>query len=165
MQKNIYFIWIWWIGTSGLARYYKSLWYNVSGSDKFASEITQKLEQEWIKVTIGEEEKNISKRIDIVIYSSAIPENQTEFKKAKELWIKTLNYPQALWEVTEDTQLISIAGTHGKSTTTSLISLILKDSWKDFASIVGSILKEFDGTNFYYKNEGKNDLLFVLESC
>ncbi len=165
-MKKIYFIWIGWIWTSGLARYYKSLWYEVYGSDASDSEIMKSLEQDGIDCIIWEDDTRIDSSFEKVIYSSAIPNSQSELQKAKDLWVQTLTYPEWLWEITSKTQLISIAGTHGKSTTTSLISLILKASDKNFSAIVGSILKEFDNSNFYFrnKNDDKN-FFFALESC
>lgn len=166
MQKKIYFVWIWWIGTSWLARYYKSIWYDVFGSDKYSSEIIDQLQKEWIHCVIWEDISRIDETFEKLVYSSAVGETQTELQRARYLHIPTLTYPQALWEVVNKTKLISIAWTHGKSTTTSLISLILKASDKSFASIVWSTLKEFGNSNFYYrKDTSENNIFFVLESC
>lgn len=166
-MKKIYFIGIGGTGISWLARYYQSIGYEVSGSDKHASEITEKLTSEWIHCVIGETPERISWEMEKVIYSSAIPLTQIELLEAKKKGIQTLTYPEWLAEVTDKLALISIAGTHGKSTTTSLISLILKDSQENFSSIVGSILTEFWGNNFFHRDENtaKKENYFVLESC
>lgn len=160
MNKKIHFIGIWWIGISALARYYLSLGYTISGSDGTDSELIQTLIQEWMDIKISSRCLNYS--VDKVIYTEAIPEHNSDLEYARENNIETLTYPQALAEVANTQKLITIAGTHGKSTTTSLASLVLKNSQINFSSIVGSLLKEFDGKNFYTTG---NSEFFVIEAC
>lgn len=161
MNKSIYLIWIWWIWVSALARYYNSLWWNVSWSDSTDSELIQALKSEWIDIIIGSDESRINRNINLVIYTWAIPETQKELKKAKELNIDNLTYPQALAKIANEKKLITIAGTHGKSTTTSIASILLKDSEIWINTVVWTILKEFNNRNCYFSNSD----YFILEAC
>ncbi|MDP2091240.1 MAG: UDP-N-acetylmuramate--L-alanine ligase [Candidatus Gracilibacteria bacterium] len=166
MQKyKVYIIGIGGIGISALARYYISQSYTVYGSDKSSSELIENLKNEGINITIGENPNNINEEFSLVVYSEAIGENQSERLKAKELGIKTISYPKALSEIANTKKLITIAGTHGKSTTTSMTSLVLKNSNIDFTSIVGTILKEFGNKNFYHRRDTQEDEYFIIEAC
>jgi len=145
-----HFIGIGGIGVSALARYYKSIGAEVSGSDLVTSEIIDELKTEGVVVFIGpHSDEHIKKDTDLVVFSAAINEENIEFKKAQELGIKTLKYSDALGEIAEDYYLICIAGTHGKSTTTSMLSLVLIEAGMDPTVIVGTKLKEFGNTNFH----------------
>jgi UDP-N-acetylmuramate--alanine ligase len=81
--------------------------------------------------------------LDLVVYTEAIPHDQEEFQRAQELGIEMQKYNIALSKIANHRKLVAICGTHGKSTTSSLISLILKNSEIDFLSVVGTLLKEF----------------------
>jgi len=147
-MKKIYFIGIGGIGMSALARFYLKKGSQVFGSDLVASEITKKLKKEGAKIYIGPQNgKFLSLDFDLVIYSPAIFENHPELKKAKKLSLKTLSYPQALGEIIKNYFSIAVAGTHGKSTTTALISLILIKGGLDPNVIIGTKLKEFGDSN------------------
>jgi UDP-N-acetylmuramate--alanine ligase len=118
---KIHFIGIGGIGVSALARYYKSIGAEVVGSDLVASEITSELELEGINIFVGPHSaEHIKQDIDLVVFSAAIGEENLELKKAKELDIKTAKYSDALSEIAKDYFTICIAGTHGKSTKTSM---------------------------------------------
>ena len=141
----------------------------MSGSDLVASEITDFLEKKGIKVKIGQTAENISKDIDLVVYSPAVNSKNPEYKKAKELGIKLQTYPQALGELTKEYFTIAVSGAHGKSTTTAMIALVLIKAGLDPTVIVGTKVKEFAGpgliggagTNF---RMGKSKFL-VIEAC
>lgn len=166
MQKHkIYIIWIWWIWISALARYYLKQSYTIYWSDKNSSELIENLEKEWINIVIWENPEVLNNDFDLVIYSEAIPKEQSERKIAEKLWIKCLSYPKALAEIANNKKLITIAWTHWKSTTTSMTSLILKNSDVDFTSIVWTLLKEFWNKNFYHRKDKNEDEYFVLEAC
>ncbi len=167
-MKKIYIVGIGGIGISAIARYYKQIGYEVFGSDKTSSKLTETLQSEWIQITIGENPDLIDKSFEQLIYSEAIPETQPERQKAEQLWIQTFSYPQSVGNIANKTFFIAIAGTHGKSTTTSMTSLVLKNSTKNFTSIVGTLLTEFWGKNFFHRfnwHENENKEYFVLEAC
>lgn len=160
-MNKIYIIWIWGIGISAISRYYNEKWYTVLWSDSTDSELIWKLKDEWIDIIIWERSEIINNDIDLLIYTEAIPDNQKELLKAKKLDIKTISYPEALAEIVNSKKLITIAWTHGKSTTTSLTSLVLKDSQLWINSIVWTILKEFDNKNTHFSNSD----FFIIEAC
>jgi len=149
------------IGVSALARYYVAQGHQVSGSDLAASEITDALAKEGVKILIGNSAENISKDVEAVVYSPAVQKTNPELKQAKKYKIPTKSYPQALGELTKSHYTIAIAGSHGKSTTTALVALILVKAGIDPTVIVGTKLKEFGDSNF---RQGKSKYL-VIEAC
>jgi UDP-N-acetylmuramate--alanine ligase len=155
---NIHFIGIGGIGVSALAKYYLEKSHRISGSDLTNSEIIENLEKKGVKIFIGQKKENISKNLDLIIYSPAVQKNNLELKKAKELKIKTLSYPKALGKLTKKYFTIAIAGTHGKSTTTAMTGLLLIKAGFAPTIIVGTKLKEFDNSNC---RVGKSEYLVI----
>ncbi len=160
-QNSVYFVGIGGIGMSGLARLMKAFGKEVSGSDSTASSTTAELEAEGIQVNIGHYPENLPEETELVIYSEAIPPVNPELLKAKELEIPMMTYFQALGEVTKDYRLIAIAGTHGKTTTTAMLGLMLDNAGYSPTVLLGSKLKEFGNRNV---KVGESDI-FVLEAC
>ncbi len=156
----VHFIGIGGIGTSALARWFLSNKYNISGSDASASEITQDLKKQHVKIFIGHEEKNLSTEANLAIFSAAVPKDNPERLKAGQLGIPTKSYSEAVGDLTKKYKTLTVSGAHGKSTTTSLLSLVLIKAGLDPTVIVGTKLKEFNNSNF--KN-GKGDYL-ILEA-
>lgn len=167
MSKKVYFIWIWWIWISALARYYNNLWYKVYWSDSNDSELIKNLKEENIDIIIWQDKNRIKNDFEKVIYTEAIDKNQEEFRQAKKIGLKLLPYPEWLWEVVNKNILISISGTHWKSTTTSMASIMFKNSNKNFSSIIWTLLKEFEWKNFYHRQNNKIDSsqYFIIEAC
>lgn len=161
-EKNVYFIGIGGSGMSALARYFLSQKWSVSGSDIDESPILARLRKEGIKVKIGQKKGNIGPETALIIHSQAIKPNNPELKEANRLGIKAISYPEAVGEITRQYKTITVSGAHGKSTTTALIALILKNGGEalDPTVIVGANLKEFGGNNF---KQGKSEYL-VLEA-
>ncbi len=140
-MKKIHFIGIGGIGVSALARYYLESGHKVSGSDLVSSEITDALKKSGAKIIIGQEKiENLSKKFDLVIYSPAV--------KVGDPISNFMSYPEALGELTKQYFTIAVSGTHGKSTTTAMLSLILIKAGFDPTVIIGTKLKEFRDTNF-----------------
>ncbi|MEK7673327.1 MAG: Mur ligase domain-containing protein [Patescibacteria group bacterium] len=160
-KNNFHFIGIGGIGTSGLAQILRAKNKNISGSDQNPSEITQNLENKGVKVFIGHSAKNLSKNVEAVIFSPAIPLDNPELLEAKKRKLPCLSYPQALGELTKQYYTIAISGTHGKSTTTAMIAIMLTKAGLDPTVIVGTKLREFDNQNF---RVGKGKYL-VIEAC
>lgn len=147
-MKSVHFIGIGGIGMSALARYFKSKKWSVSGSDMTGSQITESLRKEAINVKIGHKKGNITPETSLVVVSQAIKSENLELQQARRYNIRTLTYPEAIGELTEQYKTIAIAGAHGKSTTTALAALTLIKAGLDPTVIVGVNLKEFHGKNF-----------------
>ncbi|MBM3206187.1 MAG: UDP-N-acetylmuramate--L-alanine ligase [Candidatus Staskawiczbacteria bacterium] len=158
---RIHFIGIGGIGMSSLAQYYHEKGHQVFGSDLVSSEITELLKEKGVGITIGQYEQNIKEDFDLVIYSPAVPAENSEYKRALELDLRIQSYPEALGELTKQYFTIAVSGSHGKSTTTALISLILLKAKLDPTVILGTKLKEFGDSNF---RMGKSNFL-VIEAC
>jgi len=158
---KVHFIGIGGIGVSALAQYYLAKGHKVSGSDLVASEITDFLIGKGANVTIGNSAENIKENFDIVIHSPAVKADNPEYAKAKELGIKTQSYPEALGDLTKDYYTIAVSGAHGKSTTTTMIALVLTKAGFDPTVIVGTKVKEFGNSNF---RMGESKYL-VIEAC
>lgn len=158
--KNVYCIGIGGIGLSAIARYFYTNGATVSGSDGASSRITDDLIKEGMMVYIGHDSSHIKKDIDLVIYTIAIPDDNAELVKAKELGIICMSYPEALGFLTKEYKTIAVCGTHGKTTTTAMIASMLKACGKSPTVIVGSLLST-NGTNFI---KGDSEYL-VVEAC
>jgi UDP-N-acetylmuramate--alanine ligase len=158
---KIHFIGIGGTGISGLAQYYLSKGSLVSGSDLAASSITELLEGKGAEVSVGANKVENIRDCDLVVYSPAVKDDNPELLEAKRRGIRCLTYPQALGELTKDHFTIAVSGTHGKSTTTSMIALILVEAGFDPTVVVGTKLKEFGDSNFRL---GGSEYL-VIEAC
>lgn len=158
-QGKIHFIGIGGIGVSALAKYYLTKGCKVSGSDLVTSEITKALKKQGARIFIGKHKpQNLPKDSDPAIYSPAVPPNNPEFKEAKRREIEIQSYPEALGELTKKHFTIAVSGTHGKSTTTAMIALILIKAGLDPTVIVGTKLKEFGDSNC---RVGKSEYLVI----
>ena len=158
--NKIHMIGIGGVSMSGIAAILKNWGFLVTGSDFAESENTKKLTELGIKVTIGHNTDDV-KDANIVVYSAAIKDDDPEMIIAKQLNIPTIERADFLGELTrcyKDT--ICISGTHGKTTTTSMVSLCFLESLKDPSIQVGAILKQIDGN---YKVG--NSEYFVIEAC
>ncbi len=123
--KNIYLIGIGGIGMSGLAILLKDKGYNVKGSDIAESYITKMLKNEGIEVIMGHRKENLPQDAHLVCYSSAIKEDNPEMIEAKKKGINILQRGKLLGLISWDKKTITISGSHGKTTTTSLIGYML----------------------------------------
>ncbi len=159
--KTIYFIGIGGISMSGLAEIFQKRGIYVEGSDMKSSDVTEHLEQLGITVHIGHRADNILQNIDLVVYTAAISEDNPELTKARELGIECLERAALLGLLMDDYQhRIAVAGTHGKTSTTSMFAHILMAAKKDPTISLGGHLDLIDG-NYRY---GGADY-FLLEAC
>jgi UDP-N-acetylmuramate--alanine ligase len=161
---KIHFIGIGGIGVSALAQYYLEKGDTVSGSDLVLSEVTEFLKGKGARIMIGQHQaKNLPSDVSLVIYSPAVKRDNPELFKARELQtasykLEIKSYPEALGELTKKYFTIAISGTHGKSTTSSMATLILIKAGFDPTVVVGTKLKELGGTNF---RMGKSKYLVI----
>lgn len=160
--EKLFFVGIGGIGVSALAKMFYSQGKEVAGSDKYSSEITEDLKKQGIKVFIGHDKKNIDSDTELLIYSPAVNPEIPERKKATELGIKQLSYPEALGPLSKDKYTVAVSGTHGKSTTTAMLGLILSEAGLDPTVIVGSKLKH---PEFNENLRTGNSKYFIIEAC
>jgi len=136
---RIHFIGVGGIGMSALARHFLTEKKIVSGSDVTLTPITKTLASEGVQV-FGEQVKaNITKDIELVVYTEAMSPDHEELKAARDLKIPTTNYFEALGLAMNPYYLIAIAGTHGKTTTTAMITDIFEVAEKDPTAVIGSL--------------------------
>lgn len=155
--KKVHFVGIGGIGMSGLAEILLSQGFEVSGSDLQSTEITERLEGLGVKIYEGHAERNLDDA-DVLVYSSAVNLENPEVKSAIEKKIPIIKRAEMLAEVMRMKYGISIAGTHGKTTTTSMVGLTLTEGGIDPTIIVGGKLSSLGGTN---ARLGKGDFIVV----
>ena len=158
--KKIHMIGIGGVSMSGIADILKNWGFTVTGSDLSNSESVQNLLENNIKVTIGHNLEDVANS-DVVIYSAAIKQDDPEMVEARRLNIPTIERADFLGDLTrcyKDT--ICISGTHGKTTTTSMISLCFLEAQKDPSIQVGAFLNALNGNYRVGKSEH-----FIIEAC
>lgn len=140
-NSHIYFIGIGGISMSGLAEILKDRGCQVSGTDIKESDVTKHLESLGITIHYGHRAENITDDIDLVVYTAAIHPGNPELEAAKEKQIPLMDRARLLGHIMEEYQYsVAVAGTHGKTTTTSMVSEILLEAEKDPTITVGGIL-------------------------
>lgn len=158
---HIHFIGIGGISMSALARLLLSRGFSISGSDWHASDLTKELEALGIQVMIGQHAENITKNIDLVVYTAAVQEDNEEFCAAKHLDIPLMPRSVLLGQIMKQyPHSVGIAGTHGKTTTTSILSALLLAGDLDPTIAVGGVLDLIGGN----LRIGASDY-FVAEAC
>lgn len=144
--KNIYFIGIGGIGMSAIARYYKFKGCNVSGYDKTESELTGELIAEGIGVHYEDNTDFIPKDVEntLVVYTPAIPHDLKELLYVQEHGYTLLKRSKTLGEIAKGQRCLAVAGTHGKTTTSTLLAHIFTDSKVGCSAFLGGISKNYD---------------------
>ena len=160
--KKIYFIGIGGVSMSGLCEILLAEGcFTILGSDIKSSNLTKNLQNKGVTIYIGQNEKNITNDIDLVVYTAAIKEDNEELKKAKSLGLKIVERSDFLGDLMKAYKYpICVSGTHGKTTTSSMVSEVFLQSKKDPTISIGGILSSIN-SNFKI---GKKDYL-VLETC
>ncbi len=156
--KKLHFIGIGGIGMSGIAEILIDQGFNVSGSDKALSDVTERLRLLGATIYEGHKAGNIADDVDTVVYSSAVAGENPEVQEAIRRKIPVVRRAEMLAEVMRLKYGIGIAGTHGKTTTTSMTSLVLMEGGLDPTVIVGGKLSGLGGTN---ARLGKGDFIVV----
>lgn len=154
-QKHYYFMGIGGIGMSGIAEILLDSGYQVSGSDIKVSSVTERLQKKGAVIHIGQKTENITEKIDAVVRSSAIRSNNPELVQAQKLGIPVLHRSQMLAKLMEDKRAVCVAGAHGKTTTSSMIALMLELSGYDPTIVVGGEIAQISSN----AKSGKSDLL------
>jgi UDP-N-acetylmuramate--alanine ligase len=144
--KKVHFVGIGGIGMSGIAEILLNQGFEVTGSDLNETDITVRLKSLGIKIYKGHKEENLDET-DVLVYSSAVNEDNPEVKLARERKIPVIKRAEMLAECMRMKYGIGIAGTHGKTTTTSMVGLVLTEAGIDPTIIVGGKLSGLGGTN------------------
>jgi UDP-N-acetylmuramate--alanine ligase len=146
--KNIYFIGIGGIGMSALARYFNTQGVKVSGYDKTPTALTDDLEKEGIQIHFEDDINQIDKLATVVVYTPAIPATHSELNYCKDNGYNVVKRSDVLNWITENAFTIAIAGTHGKTTTTSMTAHILRHTEYGCNAFLGGIASNYN-TNFW----------------
>lgn len=141
--KKVHFIGIGGIGISYVAHFFLRQNAVVSGSDLARSIVTDQLAERGASVFEGHDAKNVKEDIELVIYNDAIPEDNPELVRAKELGIPMMTNFQVVGELSKDYTTIVVAGNKGKTTTTAMLSYILEIAGCDPTAMVGSIVNDW----------------------
>jgi len=157
---HVHFIGIGGISMSGLAEILLSKGFTVSGSDRAESELTDRLKAEGVKISVPQKASNIE-RPDVVVYTAAIHPDNPEYQEAERRRIPMMSRAELLGELMLNyKEAVNVSGTHGKTTTTSMIAQILLGAGQDPTVTVGGMLKSIGG-NIHV---GSDDNM-VAEAC
>ena len=144
--RNIYFIGIGGIGMSAIARYYNAKGYAVSGYDKTPSPLTEALESEGIAVHYVDDFSYVPESVEdtLVVYTPAIPSDMGELVHVREKGYRVIKRSRMLGEIAAGQRCMAVAGTHGKTTTSTLTSHLFKASGEGCSAFLGGISKNYD---------------------
>lgn len=156
---NIYFVGIGGIGMSALARHFNALGENVAGYDRTSTRLTDEIEAEGIKITFDDNVDNIpndfrDKDNTVVVYTPAIPNDNKIMSFFKQNGFEIVKRAVMLGKLTNDTNAICIAGTHGKTTTSTLTAHILRNSQIGCSAFLGGISANYD-TNYWSNTQSQ----------
>ena len=158
---HVHFMGIGGISMSGLAEILAAEGFTISGSDVRESDLTKQLAAKGMKIFYSQVASNISDNIELIVYTAAIANDNPEFICAKEKGIPMLSRAELLGQIMDNYQnAIAVSGTHGKTTTTSMISQILLAAQCDPTITVGGILKAINGNLRIGSSE-----YFISEAC
>lgn len=160
-KQKVHFIGIGGISMSGIAQILLSRGFEVTGSDAKSSELTRQLEEEGARIFIGHSADNISEDTGMVVYTAAVHPDNPEYQRTMQLKIPCFSRAEFLGELMKNYKTaICVSGTHGKTTTTSLLSQILLDENTDPTIMVGGILPAIHGNTRIGHSEK-----FLTEAC
>ena len=155
--KTAYFIGIGGIGMSAIARFMNKRGIRVSGYDRTSTTLTKTLESEGMQIHYTEDVNAIPAATDLVVYTPAIPEKHAELQYLKGTDIPLMKRAEVLGLLSRSLKCIGIAGTHGKTTTSTMLTYLLREAGLDCSAFLGGIAKDF-GSNYV---EGNSDWLVV----
>ena len=143
---SVYFVGIGGSGMSSLAEILSNAGFRVSGSDRSKSAYTGMLESRGVTVFYGQKAENITDAIDCAVYTSAVPQNNPEMLALHEKGIPCLTRAEMMGQIMKHYEMpVAVSGTHGKTTTTSMIGEVLLKAGLDPTISIGGILKTIGG--------------------
>ncbi len=166
---NIYFLGIGGIGMSALARWFMKKGLNVAGYDKTSTVLTKELENEGMKVHYEDDVKDIPSDVTskkdrtLVIFTPAIPKDHREHAYLKEQGYTIMKRSEVLGLISKDYTTVAVAGTHGKTTTSSMVAHILKTAGKSMVGFLGGITANYN-SNLIMNGEVTKDTIAVAEA-
>lgn len=160
-KQNIYFLGIGGIGMSALARYFYQKGCKVSGYDKTPSPLTKRLEEEGILIHYDDNPDLIPDNVDFVVLTPAIPNDSLELNYLKERNVRIIKRAEVLGDISRQCRSVAVAGSHGKTTVTALVTHLLNYAGKKMSAFVGGIAKNID-SNVIIGDE--NDEIVVMEA-
>jgi UDP-N-acetylmuramate--alanine ligase len=149
------------IGLSAYAALQRAAGHTVLGSDRAESALIEDLRGQGIQVTLDQSGAAIPATTDLFVYSEAIPKDAPERLAAEERGIPQRSYPEALGDLSRQSRVIAVCGTHGKSSTTAMAARALVEAGLDPTVVVGTKMRELGNRNW---RRGKGPL-FLLEAC
>jgi len=158
-MKKVYIIGIGGAGTSALAIIYKKRGYDVTGSDDGDGFYVHELTNSSITVFDTFDKKHLAYDVDFVVYTTAMSKDNIEMQQAKKMSLKIMSYPEAVGQLTKKSKTIAVCGTHGKTTTTALMTHAFISAGYNPTAIVGSKITAW-GSGAYVGNEE----YFILEA-
>ena len=160
-KQNIYFLGIGGIGMSALARYFYQKGCEVSGYDKTPSPLTKRLEEEGILIHYEDNPELIPDNVDFVVLTPAIPADSLELNYLREQNVRIIKRAEVLGGISRQCRSVAVAGSHGKTTVTALITHLLNYAGKKMSAFVGGIAKNID-SNVIIGDE--SDEIVVMEA-
>ena len=154
-MNHIYFIGIGGIGMSAIARYYNAKGYKVSGYDKTPSPLTHALESEGIEVHYVDDINFVPKDVEntLVVYTPAIPKDMGELVYVQENGYRVIKRSRMLGEIAQGQRCMAVAGTHGKTTTSTLLSHLFTASGEGCSAFLGGISKNYNTNLLIHEND------------
>lgn len=159
--KKLYFLGIGGIGMSALARYFASSGIRIAGYDRSPSDLTRELISEGMEIHFEDDPGAIDPQTDMAIYTPAVPEDMNEFRQIRRLSIPLSKRAEVLGMITAGKKTIAIAGTHGKTSISSLIAHALNQAGIPMTALIGGISKNYRSN--YITNSG-NQGIFIVEA-
>lgn len=142
--QKIYFVGIGGIGMSALARYFHRKGVEVHGYDKTETTLTRKLAGEGMKIHYEEDPEKIPTGVDLVVYTPAVPAEHRELEYFRARHFPVKKRAEVLGMISRDRKTVAVAGTHGKTTTSSMLTYLLRSGGIDCTAFLGGIARDFD---------------------